>query len=286
MIHMSDFDFPAGFLWGASTAGHQVEGNNVNSDLWVLEHLPHTVFREPSGDACDHYHRYGDDIALLASLGFNTYRFSVEWSRIEPEEGEFSYASLEHYRRMLAACHEHGLTPIVTYHHFASPRWLTRVGGWLDAQTPERFARYCERVTKHLGDLIGVACTINEPNIARLLAKVLPVDIQAGDWWGEAAAAFGVPPERLGLYQFVANEQARETMLAAHRRGCEAIKAAGGAFPVGLTLSMLDIQAAPGARARPPNTAASSTTVFWSSCAGMTLWACRRTPARSSAPTG
>ena len=64
------------------------------------------------------------DIALIASLGFNTYRFSIEWARIEPEEGEFSVAELEHYRRMLAACHEHGLTPIVTYHHFTSPRWF------------------------------------------------------------------------------------------------------------------------------------------------------------------
>src|SRR6266568_796914 len=91
--------FPRGFLWGAATAAHQVEGNNVNSDEWVLEHLKPTIFAEPSGDACDHYHRYGDDIALLAGLGFNTYRFSIEWSRIEPEQGFFSRAELEHYRR-------------------------------------------------------------------------------------------------------------------------------------------------------------------------------------------
>ena len=102
---MNEFVFPDGFLWGASTAAHQVEGNNVNSDLWLLEHLPHTIFKEPSGDACDHYHRYAEDISLLARLGFNAYRFSVEWARIEPEDGEFSRASLEHYRRMLAACH-------------------------------------------------------------------------------------------------------------------------------------------------------------------------------------
>src|SRR5689334_12463553 len=87
--------FPKGFLWGAATAAHQVEGNNVNSDLWVLEHLKPSIFQDTSGDACDHYHRYADDIRLLARLGFNTYRFSIEWARIEPERGFFSKAELD-----------------------------------------------------------------------------------------------------------------------------------------------------------------------------------------------
>jgi beta-glucosidase len=113
-------EFPKGFLWGTATAAHQVEGNNVNNDIWLLEHVPGTIFAEPSGDACDDYHRYPEDIALLAELGFNTYRFSLEWSRIEPEEGEFSLAALEHYRRMLLACHEHGLT--LWSHSTTSPR--------------------------------------------------------------------------------------------------------------------------------------------------------------------
>jgi beta-glucosidase len=121
--------FPDGFLWGMAGAAHQIEGGNVNSDCWVLEHVPDSPFVEPSGDACDHYHRYPQDIALIASLGFNAYRFSIEWARIEPEEGEFSHAALDHYRRMLATCHEHGLTPIVTYHHFTSPRWFAAKGG-------------------------------------------------------------------------------------------------------------------------------------------------------------
>src|SRR5581483_1282771 len=98
--------FPPGFLWGAATAAHQVEGNNVNSDLWVLEHVEPTLFKQRSGDACDHYHRYAEDIKLLAGLGLNTYRFSIEWARIEPERGHFSTAALELYRRMLLCCHE------------------------------------------------------------------------------------------------------------------------------------------------------------------------------------
>ncbi len=95
----TDTNFPDGFLWGVATAAHQVEGNNINSDTWLLEQLPGTIFSEPSGDAVDHYHRYADDIALIASLGFTTYRFSVEWARIEPEPGQFSVAELNHHRR-------------------------------------------------------------------------------------------------------------------------------------------------------------------------------------------
>src|SRR5262245_22650375 len=106
--------FPPGFLWGAATAAYQVEGNNANSDLWVLEHVTPTLFAEPSLDACDHYHRFADDIRILAGLGLNTYRFSIEWARIEPERGHFSIAALEHYRRMLSACHENRITPMVT----------------------------------------------------------------------------------------------------------------------------------------------------------------------------
>ncbi len=97
LIRMTRGRFPKGFLWGASTAGHQVEGGNVSADLWPLEWAENSVFKEPSGDACDHYHRYPEDLALLAELGCNAYRFSLEWSRIEPEPGYVSRAALDHY---------------------------------------------------------------------------------------------------------------------------------------------------------------------------------------------
>lgn len=246
--------FPTGFLWGAATAAHQVEGNNVNSDVWLLEHLPGTIFTEPSGDACDHYHRYPEDIALLARLGFNTYRFSIEWARIEPEEGEFSHAILEHYRRVLTTCHEHGLTPVVTFHHFTSPRWLLAAGGWEDARTPDKYARYCERVTRHLGDLIGAVCTLNEPNLPRLLLQLgvlRPVEQQwQAPMWVAAGRALGIPPERVAPFQFSGTAAAFETMLAAHRAGCAAIKAVRDSLPVGWTLANADIQAGPGGEAR------------------------------------
>ena len=129
--------FPDKFLWGCATAGHQVEGNNTSSDLWLIEHLPESIFKEPSGDACDHYHLYPQDISMLADLGFNTYRFSLEWARIEPEEGFFSNAELEHYRRMLATCREHNLTTLLTYSHFSMPRWFAYKGGWQNPSAPD-----------------------------------------------------------------------------------------------------------------------------------------------------
>ncbi|GAP07355.1 type IIA topoisomerase [Anaerolinea thermolimosa] len=94
-------EFPEGFLWGAATAAHQVEGNNINSDFWVFEHTPGTIFAEPSGDACDHYRLFRKDIQMLHELGLNAYRFSIEWARVEPEPGFISRASLYHYREVL-----------------------------------------------------------------------------------------------------------------------------------------------------------------------------------------
>jgi Glycosyl hydrolase family 1 len=126
--------FPDGFLWGVATAAHQVEGNNVACDAWLMEHLPGTVYREPSGDAIDFYHRYPDDIAVIAALGLNAFRFGVEWARIEPENGEISTAALGHYSRVVDTCLGHGIEPVLTLHHFTSPQWLIRHnGGWRSA---------------------------------------------------------------------------------------------------------------------------------------------------------
>ncbi len=89
------------FLIGAATAAHQVEGNNTRSDFWVMEHLKHSDFAEPSGMAVDHYTRYEEDIKLLADAGLNAYRFGIEWARIEPEEGVFDEKEIRHYRDLL-----------------------------------------------------------------------------------------------------------------------------------------------------------------------------------------
>ena len=135
---MSERDFPPDFLWGSSTAAHQVEGGNVANDWWAWEHTPGSTAIEPSGDAIDHYHRYDADFALLASLGQGAHRFSVEWSRVEPEPGQWSTAALDHYRRVLESLHAHRLVPFVTLMHFTVPRWFSERGSWLAAEAVER----------------------------------------------------------------------------------------------------------------------------------------------------
>ncbi|WP_426765251.1 glycoside hydrolase family 1 protein [Pseudarthrobacter sp. 1G09] len=243
--------FPQDFLWGVATAGHQVEGNNVNSDTWFLEQLPGTIFAEPSGDAVDHYHRYREDIALIAGLGFTSYRFSLEWARIEPAESQFSVAALDHYKRVLEACVEHGLTPVVTFHHFTSPLWLLQSGGWEGARTAELFARYCDRAMAHLGHLIGVACTLNEPNLPWLLESFgiggeAPANRGSVPIWAAAAQRLGVDASTVAPFQFCSTEAGFAVKLAAHQAATAAIKAHRPELQVGWTLANSDIQAIPG----------------------------------------
>ncbi|GAA1741767.1 family 1 glycosylhydrolase [Isoptericola hypogeus] len=151
------------FLWGAATSAHQVEGNNVNSDWWQIEQVASGIF-EASGDAIDSYHRYREEMELLAGARVNTYRFSVEWARIEPLPGRFSRAELDHYRRMIDEALRLGLTPMVTLHHFSHPQWFVDRGGWLADDSAEIFARYCDTVCEILEGVDWV-CTINEPNV-------------------------------------------------------------------------------------------------------------------------
>ncbi len=155
---------PEGFLWGASTAAHQIEGGNVNTSHWQFEYSADTTVAEPSGDACDSYHRYPEDIRLLAESGLQAYRFSIEWARIEPEKGVISRAQLDHYRRMIDRCRDAGVEPIVTLHHFTVPRWQFADGGWYADDVVDRFRRYTETATRILDDVEWVV-TINEPNM-------------------------------------------------------------------------------------------------------------------------
>lgn len=164
--------FPDKFMIGASTAAHQVEGNNIHSDYWAMEHLKHTNFNEPSLNAVDHYNRYEEDIRLMAEAGLNTYRFSIEWARIEPEEGKFDEAEIEHYRKVLKCCRGNGVEPVVTMMHFTSPVWLIQKGGWESEATVKYFARYCAYVAEKLGDLMHYVITINEANMGLQVAAI------------------------------------------------------------------------------------------------------------------
>lgn len=180
--------FPHGFLWGAATAAHQVEGNNVNSDWWALEQAPETFVTEPSGDAADSYHRWSEDMDLLAGAGFTDYRFSIEWARIEPEPGEILSTQLEHYRRMIEGAVARGLRPFVTLHHFTTPKWFASAGGWAAPDASERFASYVRAVVPILASSVAHVCMINEPNLIVAFARSRGEDTAASLFEAHAAA--------------------------------------------------------------------------------------------------
>jgi beta-glucosidase len=166
MADYTDIRFPAGFYWGTAASSHQVEGNCAKNDWWAWEQEGgHIREGGVSGIACDHYNRFEEDFALAQELGHNAHRLSIEWSRIEPEEGQWDRSEVDHYRRVVESLHRHGLTPFVTLHHFCNPLWFRDRGGWLDPQAPELIARYAGFMAKELGDLVPFWLPINEPMV-------------------------------------------------------------------------------------------------------------------------
>ena len=220
------YTFPQDFLWGAATAAHQIEGNNINADWWEREHRPDSDLSEPSGDADDSYNRYAEDISLLADSGLNTYRFSVEWARVEPEEGFFSQAQLLHYRAMIEACLQDGVTPMVTLNHMTLPRWLARRGGWRDPASTDLFGRYVEHLIPILEGVTWV-CTINEPNMVALT--------QGGQEGNDMAAASLPTPDPV----------ISESLVKAHRKARAVLSLLPG-IKSGWTIACQDFQALPG----------------------------------------
>lgn len=261
--------FPKGFLIGASTAAHQVEGNNVNSDYWAMEHMEYTSFNEPSLDAVDHYNRYEEDIKLLAEAGLNAYRFSIEWARVEPQPDVYDEGAIEHYRKVLECCHKNGVEPIVTMHHFSSPKWLIEQGGWEAEETIEKFADYCRVVTEELGDQMHYVCTINEANMGLQIAAIskrymkmmqnqtnAESSVQVGinienpmmermkKQAMENAQIFGTPQPQTFVSQ--RTDEGDILVMRAHQAAKAAIRAVKPDLQVGITLSLHDIQIQPG----------------------------------------
>ena len=235
---------PEGFLWGTAISAHQSEGNNTNSDAWLCETVSPSVYDEPSLAACDSYHRFEEDIAIAADLGFNCYRLGIEWARIEPEQGVFASSELDHYARVLEACHRRGLKPMVTYNHFTVPRWFAARGGFEVPEGADLFARFAEASTARLGDLISYASTFNEANIQRLLGLLRGsrADMSAKVNAMLAACAEACGSERFSSLLFAPVATSEPVMLDAHAKAMAAMKAGPGNFPVGLTLTMQDVQ--------------------------------------------
>jgi beta-glucosidase len=158
--------FPDDFRFGAATAAHQVEGGNEDSDWWHFEQEPGRIKDgSRSGAACEHYARFRGDIGLLSALSLSTYRFSIEWARVEPEPGRIDGAALDHYAGVVDACIEAGIEPCVTLYHFTLPRWFSARGGWQSSDAPAVFGRFARAVAGALAGRVSLWVTINEPAV-------------------------------------------------------------------------------------------------------------------------
>lgn len=196
-------EFPEDFLWGAATSSHQVEGNNVNNDWWAWE-KKHQPKDKQSGLACDQYNRYEEDFDLAKSLNHNAHRLSLEWSRIEPEEGIYSQDAIDHYKEVLKALKDRGMSVMLTLHHFTNPQWITKKGGWEDGKTPISFEKFVKRIVPEFNQYVDLWVTINEPTVYAFMCYF------TGVW----------PPQKKGKW---ATFQAYRHLAEAHTRAYHTI---------------------------------------------------------------
>ncbi len=192
--------FPQAFLWGAATSAHQVEGQNIYNDWWLAEQ--ERLLKEPSALACKHYELYAEDFLLAQQLQHNCHRFSIEWSRIEPEQGNFQAAEIAHYRNVIADLKNKGLEPIVTLHHFTNPVWFSQKGGWAKSRNQRYFLRFVERIVGEFASQVKFWITINEPLVYSSHAYLL------GAW----------PPKKRSLFKtFQVTRNLAQAHLQAYR---------------------------------------------------------------------
>ncbi len=208
--------FPDGFLWGTATSAHQVEGNNDNNDWWAFESLPGAIWHdERSGLACDWWHHAETDFDLMVELAHNSHRLSIEWSRVEPEEGQWDETAIARYRDMLSGLRQRDIEPMVTLHHFSNPLWLARQGGWNNPAVVEHFSRWAQKALECFGDLVNLWCTINEPAVYATM----------GYLFGQHAP---------GISQMSACFRVMGHLLKAHAAAYRAMHALDGQVQVGL----------------------------------------------------
>lgn len=175
--------FPEGFLWGAATSAFQVEGDIKDSDWWEWEQNAQPIEKR-SGKAADQYNRYEKDFDLIKDLGHNTHRLGIEWSRIEPKEGQFDQKEIDHYIKVLQALKKRGIFVMLTLHHFSNPAWFAHSGGWEDNKAPFYFERFVKRVVPELRPYVDHWITINEPGVYSYLAyRSQEFPPQKKSWW-------------------------------------------------------------------------------------------------------
>jgi beta-glucosidase len=230
-------EFPKNFLWGASTSSHQVEGGTFNDwSEWEKENaqrLAHEAQKRPqwqkskfpemfnpqnyiSGKACDHYHRFEEDFDIAKSLGQNAHRFSIEWSRIEPEEGKFDEKEIEHCAKVIAALKDRGIEPLVTLWHWTLPVWLAEKGGVENRHFENYFVRYALKVVSSIGEDVKFWITLNEPDVFAGQAYL------KGIW----------PPQKKGPVSYL---RALKNLIRAHKKAYLKIKKLNNLFQVGIS---------------------------------------------------
>lgn len=211
--------FPTNFFWGSATSAYQVEGNIQNND-WSKDF--------PVGIASNHYHRYVEDFDIMEKLNHNAYRFSIEWSRIEPKEGKFNKEEIEHYRKVLKALHKRNITPFVSLWHWTTPFWLSERGGWSNDKIIAYFTRYTKVIVKELGDLIDFWVTINEPTMP-YFKGYLYFGYFKGFW----------PPKKKNIYSAWL---AYRNFIKAHKKSYQIIKNADKNAKIGIALNCVYVE--------------------------------------------
>lgn len=249
---MPERRFPDGFLWGASTAAHQVEGGLTNDwDAWEREHAARlageaeqkfcdlcpvweeikTEATDPAnyiaGRADEHWERFEADVALMRELNLTAYRFSIDWSRVEPREGEYDAGAIARYGQMVATLKQNGIEPFVTLWHWPVPLWLRDKGGWEWSGTPAAFEAFVRAVVPVLAPSVRYWITLNEPNVYATFSYL------TGDW----------PPGRKSVF---AHERVLNRLQVAHRRAYRAIKSLQPTAQVGVAPQITDVQAGDG----------------------------------------
>jgi beta-glucosidase len=225
--------FPEGFRWGAATASYQIEGaataDGRGPSIWdTFSHTPGKIRNGDTGDvACDHYHRYREDVALMAELGLHDYRFSIAWPRVVPTgSGAVNEAGLDFYSRLVDELLANGIRPVATLYHWDLPQPLQDAGGWLNRDTAARFAEYAGVVARRLGDRVPLFTTLNEPWCAAFLGHA------SGD-------------HAPGLTDDASALQAAFHLLLAHGFGLQALRAElGDAAALSITLNPANVRAA------------------------------------------
>ena len=260
------------FLIGAASAAHQVEGNNANSDIWAMEYMKYGGYPEKSGIAANHYNTYKEDILKMKEAGLNAYRFSLEWARIEPEEGKFDEEATEHYRSVITFCRDNGIEPVVTLHHFSSPKWLISKGGWEDEAVIDYFARYTGYICEQYGSLLKYICTLNEANMGVLIAIYIrqAMEQRAKNEGEEAHLQIGIDLDAMAQEEQEKTEEnmavfgvkdpavfvsprtpeGNEIVKRSHMKAVEIIHELLPHAKAGMTLSLRDIQYAEGGKER------------------------------------